>query len=171
MNECLGSGLGECGTEAGNVAEMKEGSFGDVIDMGLEGKFGIHDDTEVTDFGRGGDDGVVDVQGEVDGGAGEGIWTNDDYFRFVTVEFEKVVLHPVFYFSQAGGEGGVGGSSDGFRWEVQLCVIGVAVKVEAMAAEDLTEGEDVNDEEEGAKHGALGNTVGNRGGGGFAVIY
>ena len=61
MNECLGSGLGECGTEAGNVAEMEEGCVGDVIDMGLEGECGIQDDTKVADFGGGGDDGVVDV--------------------------------------------------------------------------------------------------------------
>ena len=64
----------------------------------------------------------------------------------------------------------MGGSGDGFGWEVQLCIIGVAVEVEAMAAEDLSKGENVYDEEEGAKHRALGDTVGYGGGGGFRVV-
>ena len=40
-----------------------------------------------------------------------------------------------------------------------------------MATDDLSKGKDVNDEEEGTKHGTLGNTVGDWGGGGFTVVY
>ena len=56
---------------------MEKGCFGDVVDMGLKGEGGIEDDTKVADFGGGGDGGVINSQGEVSGGAGEGIWTND----------------------------------------------------------------------------------------------
>ena len=41
----------------------------------------------------------------------------------------------------------MGGWGDGFGGEVQLSVVGVAVETEAMAAEDVTKGEDVQDEE------------------------
>ena len=91
--------VGVSGTEAGDVSGVEEGCFGDVIYMGLEGEGGIENDTKVADFGGGGDSGVINGQGEVSVGAGEGIWTNDYYFRFVAVEFEKVCLHPGFYFS------------------------------------------------------------------------
>ena len=40
-----------------------------------------------------------------------------------------------------------------------------------MTTDDWSKGQDVNDEEEGTKHGTLGDTVGDWGGGGFAVIY
>ena len=33
MNQCFCSGGGEGGTNTGNIFEVKEGSFGDVIDM------------------------------------------------------------------------------------------------------------------------------------------
>ena len=85
VNECFSSGLAECGAEAGNVTEMVESSFCDVVDMGFEGEGGVQDDTKVADVGGGGDGGVVNVKGEISGGAGEGIWTNDDYFRFIAV--------------------------------------------------------------------------------------
>ena len=65
----------------------------------------------------------------------------------------------------------MGGSGDGFGWEVELCIIGVAMEVEAVAAEDLSQGEDVHDKKEGAKHRALGNSVGYGSGGGFRVVY
>lgn len=55
-------------------------------------------------------------------------------------------MHPGFNVSQAGGEGGVGGSSDGFGGKVQLGVVSVTVKMEAMAAKDLSKGENIYDE-------------------------
>ena len=146
MDECLSSSLGECGTEACNVTEVKKGSFCDVVDMGLVGEGGVHDDTKVADFIGGGDSGAVNVEGEMLSGAGEGIRTNDEDFGFIAVEFEEVVLHPGLNISQAGGESGVGGSSDGFGGEVQLGVVGTTVEMEAVAAEDLTKGENVYDE-------------------------
>ena len=52
-----------------------------------------------------------------------------------------------------------------------MSVVSVAMEVEAVATDDLSKGKDVNDEEEGTKHGTLGDTVGDRGGGGFTVVY
>ena len=60
--------------------------------------------------------------------------------------------------------------SDGFGGEVQLGVVGVGVELKSVVAEDLTKWEDVYDEEEGTEYRALGDTVGNWGGGGVAVI-
>ena len=114
--------------------------------MGLEGEGGVKDDTEVADLGGWGDSGAVNSEGEVVGGAGEGVWANDEDFGFIAVELEKVCLHPGFYFSQAGGEGGVGGGSDGFAGEIQLGVIGITVKVKAVGAEYVTKGEHVQNE-------------------------
>ena len=51
------------------------------------------------------------------------------------------------------------GGGDGFGGEVQLCVIGITVEFEAVAAQDLSEGEDVQDEEEGARYRALRDTM------------
>ena len=65
----------------------------------------------------------------------------------------------------------MGGGGDGCGGEVELCVVGVAVEMEAMAAEDLTKGKDVEDKQERAKHRALGDTVGDRGCDGVAVVY
>ena len=50
-------------------------------------------------------------------------------------------------------------------------VVSIAVEIETMTTDDLSKGKDVNDEEEGTKHRTLGDTVGDWGGGGFAVIY
>ena len=41
---------------------------------------------------------------------------------------------------------------EGFGAEVDLSVIGVAVEVQVVVAENLTKGEDVDDEEEGAEY-------------------
>ena len=49
VNECFSSGLAECGAEAGNVTEMVESSFCDVVDMGFEGEGGVQDDTKVAE--------------------------------------------------------------------------------------------------------------------------
>lgn len=47
----------------------------------------------------------------------------------------------------------------GFGAKVDLGVISVTVEVQVEVAEYLTKGEDVDDEEEGAEYGALGNAL------------
>ena len=64
----------------------------------------------------------------------------------------------------------MGVCGDGFGGEVQLRVVGVAVEVDTVAAKDLSKGEDIQYEEEGAKHRALGDTVSDRGCDGFAMV-
>ena len=54
------------------------------------------------------------------------------------------------------GEGRIMG---GFGAEVDLGVIGIAVEVQVKVAEYLTKREDVDDEEEWARYGPLGNTL------------
>ena len=44
------------------------------------------------------------------------------------------------------------------------------MKLKAVAAEDLTKRKDVNDEEQRAKHGTLGDAVNDWGSGGGAVV-
>lgn len=51
-----------------------------------------------------------------------------------------------------------------------MSVIGIAVKMESMVADDMTEGKHVDSEEEGAKHRTLGNTMGDGGSVGLAVV-
>ena len=36
-------------------------------------------------------------------------WADNEYFRFIAVEFEKILLHPRFNISKADGESGVSG--------------------------------------------------------------
>ena len=74
---------------------------------------------------------------------GEGV----DNFRFIVVEFEEVILHPGFNVSKAG----VSGGSDGLGEEVELGVVGATVEPQAVAAENVAEGEDIQDAE-GTKH-------------------
>ena len=64
----------------------------------------------------------------------------------------------------------MGGWSDGFGGEVQLCIVSVGMEMKSVVAEDLTKWEDVYDEEEGTKNGALGDTVGNWSSGGDGVV-
>ena len=91
--------------EAGDVSEVENGSFGNMVDMGEEGESGVKDNSKVTDLGRGGNGGAVNVKGEVLSGVGEGVRTKDEDFGLVGVEFEKVILHPGLNVSQTGGEG------------------------------------------------------------------
>ena len=56
------------------------------------------------------------------------------------------MLHPSVDISEAGGEGAMSGCRDCVGGEVDMSVISVTVKMEAMLAEDLTEWEDVDDE-------------------------
>ena len=62
------------------------------------------------------------------------------------------MLHPSFNSCQTGIDVGKGWVMEGFGAEVDLSVISIAVEVQVEVAEYLTEGEDVNDEEEGAKY-------------------
>ena len=78
---------------------MKESSFGDVVDVGQEGEGGIKYDAKVADCTGGGDNGAVDVEGKVVGGAGEGIWTNEENLGFIAVKLHEVLSVPGFYFS------------------------------------------------------------------------
>jgi len=62
--------------------------------MGEEREGGVKDDAEVADLGGGGDDGAINIERDGLCGAGEGVRADDEYFRFVAVEFDKVLLHP-----------------------------------------------------------------------------
>ena len=62
------------------------------------------------------------------------------------------------------------GRGDGFGGDVELDIIGVAVKVETMVADDVAMGKQVKYEEERAKHRALGDALGQWSGGGGAVV-
>ena len=64
----------------------------------------------------------------------------------------------------------MGCRGDGFGGDVELDVICIAVEVEAMALDDLTEGEEVENEEERTKHRPLRNTLGQGGSRGGAVV-
>ena len=61
------------GTEACNVTKVKEGGFGDVVDIRYKGKGGIKDRSKVVDAGGGGDVGAIDVEGKGLGMSGEGV--------------------------------------------------------------------------------------------------
>ena len=78
-------------------------------------------------------------------------------------------MHPGFDV-KAGGESGVGGGRDGVDGDVKLDVIGVAMELETVSADDVTEGEQVQDEEEGTKHRTLGDALGQGSGGGGAMV-
>ena len=64
---------------------MEEGGPGDLVDVSVKREFGVEDDSQVPDVRGGGQSGVVESEGEVLGGSGEGCGANDDYVRFVTV--------------------------------------------------------------------------------------
>ncbi|XDV46572.1 hypothetical protein PO909_014447 [Leuciscus waleckii] len=100
----------------------------------------------------------------------ERFWAGDKEFCFIAVEFKKVIVHPGFNVGNAIGDGGEDSRGDGFGGHVELGIIGVAVKMESMVADDLTEGKHVDGEEEGPEHGTLGDTMGDRGGVGVAVV-
>ena len=64
----------------------------------------------------------------------------------VTVKLQEVPAHPAPDVLKAGGEGGWGEGSGGFGGNVDLCVIGVAVKINLMVTEDFAQGEEIYDE-------------------------
>lgn len=49
-------------------------------------------------------------------------------------------------------------------------VVSIAVKLETMVADDVSKGKHIEDEKEGAKHRSLGDTLGDVGCAGFAVV-
>lgn len=57
--------------------------------------------------------GCVDADGDVRGGFSERFGTSDYEIRFITVEFQEVVMHPAFYCVEAGGSSGQSGGGDG----------------------------------------------------------
>lgn len=96
MNESFSSGGCERGSDFGDVTEVEERGFDDMADVGLKGEGGIKDHTKVSGLGRWGDNGVVNGESGVIGFAECGFGANEKKFCFVTVKFEKVVLHPDF---------------------------------------------------------------------------
>ncbi len=68
-------------------------------------------------------------------------------------------MHPGFNFIETVAEFGVGGVGDVFGGYVHLDVVGITVELESMLTDDLTEGEDIENEEEGTKHRPLGDTL------------
>lgn len=64
----------------------------------------------------------------------------------------------------------MGGRSDGLGGEVELSIVGITVKLEAMAAEDLSKWEHVDDEGKRTKHRTLGVAIGDRNYGRFAAV-
>ena len=54
------------------------------------------------------------------------------------------MFHPRFGLSEAGGEGAMGGCRGGVGGEVDLSVISVTGKTEAMLADDSTKWENVD---------------------------
>ena len=58
-----------------------------------------------------------------------GYGANDDDFRFIAVEFEKIVVHPGFYCSKTVCDGRENDGSDGCCGDIKLGIIGVTVKL------------------------------------------
>lgn len=70
---------------------------------------------------------------------------------------------------EAVNKGAWGELGGWFGGEVKLCVVGVGVKTEAVAADDLTEGEHVNGEQDWAKYRTLGDALVDWGRGGTGI--
>ena len=68
--------------------------FGDLFDVMFKGEVAVKHDSEVADVRGGRQSGVVDVEGEVVTCFSEGFGTDDDHVSFITVEFQKIGLHP-----------------------------------------------------------------------------
>ena len=67
---------------------------------------------------------------------------------FIAVKLEEVPAHPAPDVFKAGDEGGGRDSSGGFGGDVNLSVVGVAVKMDPVMTEDCAQGVEVDDEEE-----------------------
>ena len=53
------------------------------------------------------------------------------------------MIHPVFDVGEAAGKAGEDGRGDGFGGDVKLGVVGIAVELESMAADDVSKWEHV----------------------------
>lgn len=69
----------------------------------------------------------------------------------------------MFYVSKAVCDGGENDCGDGFGGDVSLCVVSVTVKMKSMLLNNVSKRKHVDDEKEGAKHRALGDSVGDGG--------
>lgn len=78
-------------------------------------------------------------------------------------------MHPGSNFSEAVCQGGVGCCGDGFWGDVNLDIVCKTVEMETMLADDVTEGEHVENEQERTKHRTLGDALGQKNSGGGAV--
>ena len=76
-------------------------------------------------------------------GFSDGFGTNDDHVCLVAVKFKRIGVHPGFNVSKAVGESGVDGGVDGFGGDVEVDIIGIAVKVKTMVANDVAKGKQV----------------------------
>ena len=95
-----------------------------LLDVGVEGKGGVKDDTQVADFRR---------WGRSHQPSGAAPWVPQPWFP--AVEFEEIGRHPGFYVVQAVDKklrGELGGWSSA---EIYLGIISIAVEVESMMAD------------------------------------
>lgn len=76
---------------------------------------------------------------------GFGFVVDDNDFGFIAVWFQEVSLQLGFDIGEAICQGDGGGRCEGFSGEVELCVIGIAVNLEAMVAYNLSKGEHIED--------------------------
>ena len=91
---------------------------------------------------------------------------SEEEFSFVCIELEKIVGEPSFYCGDAVFDVSEGWVCDGFGGEIELGVVGVAVKVQIEIADDVTKGKDIADEKKGTEDRTLRNAVRDRGEGG-----
>lgn len=78
--------------------------------------------------------------------------------QFIVVPFDIIVLHPIFDISETVSECGVGGG-DGFCGDVQLDIINIGVKLQAVVTDNISKWKHVEDEEECIKHHHLEATL------------
>lgn len=129
--------------ESGDVFEVKEGSSGDLFYLVFKGEVIVKDDSEVATVKAWRQGEGVDSEGETVNGFSDGFGTDDDHVCFFAVELKEIGVHPGFNVSEAVGDSGVGGRGDGFSGDVELNIIGIAVKVETMVANDIAKGKQV----------------------------
>ena len=76
------------------------------MDVGLKGEDGVKGHTKVTGLRGWGDSGTINDECEYVGSAEGGLGPDGDEFSFVTVELEKILLHPDFYCQELMWERG-----------------------------------------------------------------